>query len=166
MGQPSHQPRRCRCILALASCTGSVHFWIQMRSSCCTMNERNTPSSSANTIQDGLPEAIRLFEQSHVDPAFFARRHTPADIVALMDASGISKICLTAWYRPGKVIFSNEQVAEFTRAFPDRFVGIAGVDLLDPVGAVRDIEKYVKEEGFKGVRVVPWLWALPPTDRH
>ena len=36
----------------------------------------------------------------------------------------------------------------------------------DPVGAVKEIDKYVKEEGFKGVRVVPWLWALPPTDRH
>ncbi|KIM99768.1 hypothetical protein OIDMADRAFT_126123 [Oidiodendron maius Zn] len=117
-------------------------------------------------LQDGVPEAIRLFEQSHVDLALLTKGCTPADIVALMDASGMSKICLSAWYRPGKVIFSNEQVAEFTRAFPDRFVGIAGVDLLDPVGAVKDIEKYVKEEGFKGVRVVPWLWALPPTDRN
>lgn len=117
-------------------------------------------------LQDGVPEAIRLFEQSHVDLALLTKGGTPADIVALMDASGMSKICLSAWYRPGKVIFSNEQVAEFTRAFPDRFVGIAGVDLLDPVGAVKDIEKYVKEEGFKGVRVVPWLWALPPTDRN
>jgi predicted TIM-barrel fold metal-dependent hydrolase len=83
-----------------------------------------------------------------------------------MDASGVSKICLCAWYRPGKAIFSNEQVAEFTRAFPDRFIGIAGVDLHDPVSAVKEIDKYVREEGFKGVRVVPWLWALPPTDKH
>ena len=120
----------------------------------------------ANIIQEGVPEARRLFEQSHADQDLLSKRQTPADIVALMDASGVSKICLSAWYRPGKVIFSNEEVAKFTRAFPDRFVGIAGVDLHDPVGAVKEIEKYVKEEGFKGVRVVPWLWALPPTDRH
>jgi predicted TIM-barrel fold metal-dependent hydrolase len=57
-------------------------------------------------------------------------------------------------------------VAGFTRAFPERFVGIAGVDLHDPVGAVREIEKYVRKKGFKGVIVEPWLWALPPTDRN
>lgn len=84
----------------------------------------------------------------------------------LMDAAVVSRICLCAWYRHGQVIFSNAEVAEFTRAYPDRFVGIASVDLHDPVGAVKEIEKYVKEEGFKGLRIVPWLWALPPTDRH
>lgn len=83
-----------------------------------------------------------------------------------MDSAGISQICLCAWYRPGQTVFSNEEVAEFTRAFPNRFVGIVGVDLLDPVSAVKEIDKYVTEEGFKGVRVVPWIWALPPTDRH
>jgi len=83
-----------------------------------------------------------------------------------MDEAGVSKICLCAWYRPGKAVFSNEDVAEFTRAYPDRFVGIASVDLLDPVGAVKEVEKYVKVEGFKGLRVVPWLWGLPPTDKH
>ena len=83
-----------------------------------------------------------------------------------MDDAGVSKICLCAWYRPGKVVFSNEDVAEFTRAFPDRFVGIVSVDLLDPVSAVKEVEKYVKAEGFKGLRVVPWLWGLPPTDKH
>jgi predicted TIM-barrel fold metal-dependent hydrolase len=55
-------------------------------------------------------------------------------------------ICLSPWYQPGKAAFSNKQVAEFTRAFPDRFVGIAGVDLIDPVSAMEEIEKYVKEE--------------------
>lgn len=116
--------------------------------------------------QEGVPEALRLFEQSHADLAIHTKKHTPADLVALMDAGGVSKICLTAWYRPGKAVFSNEEVAKFTRAFPDRFVGIAGVNLHDPVGAVKEIDKYIKEEGFKGVRVVPWLWDLPPTDRH
>ena len=51
-----------------------------------------------------------------------------------MDQAGISKICLSAWYRPGKVIFSNEQVNLFVKAYPDRIFGICGVDLLDPLG--------------------------------
>lgn len=82
-----------------------------------------------------------------------------------MDESNISRICLSAWYRPGRAIFSNEQVAEYTRAYPDRFIGIAGVDLDDPVGYVKDVERWVKEEGFKGVRVVPWLWGSAVTER-
>jgi predicted TIM-barrel fold metal-dependent hydrolase len=116
------------------------------------------------SLQEDLPEAHRLLQQSHTDPTLFFKPQTPADLVALMDATGVSKICLSACYRPGKAVFSNEEVAK--RSFPDRFVGIAGVDLLDPVGAVQEIVKYVKEEGFKGVRVVAWLRALPPTDRH
>lgn len=116
--------------------------------------------------QDDIPEVKRLFAQSRSDTTLLSRHRKPSEIIALMDAAGISKICLTAWYRPGKVLFSNEEVAEFTRAYPERVVGIVGVDLLDPVRAVGQIERYVREEGFKGVRVVPWLWSLPPTDRH
>lgn len=83
-----------------------------------------------------------------------------------MDDAGVSQICLCAWYRTGKALFSNEEVAQFTRAYPDRFIGIAGVDLLKPVEAVIELRRYVREEGFKGLRVVPWLWDLPPNDKH
>ncbi|GIK05750.1 hypothetical protein Aspvir_009863 [Aspergillus viridinutans] len=117
-------------------------------------------------LDEGVPEVRRLFEQSHADSSLLSRRRTPDELVALMDAAGVSKICLCAWYRPGQVVFSNEDVAQFTRAYPDRFIGIAGVDLHDPVSYVQEVEKYVKVEGFKGVRVVPWLWNLPPTDKH
>lgn len=83
-----------------------------------------------------------------------------------MDEAGVSHICLSAWSRPGKMIFSNEEVAQYTRAFPGRIFGLAAVDLHDPVKAVKELEHYVKNEGFVGLRVVPWLWNLPPTDPH
>ncbi|KAL3475093.1 amidohydrolase 2 [Aspergillus californicus] len=117
-------------------------------------------------LDEGVPEVRRLFEQSHADTTLLLKRRTPDELVALMDAAGVSKICLCAWYRPGQAVFTNEDVAQFTRSHPDRFLGIAGVNLLDPVGYVQEIDKYVKVEGFKGVRVVPWLWNLPPTDKH
>ena len=44
--------------------------------------------------------------------------------------------------------------------------GLAAVDLLDPVRAVRELRRCVVELGFKGLRVVPWLWGLPPNDRR
>jgi len=128
--------------------------------------QKNNDLFHCKPPQENIPEASRLFEQSHADKELSSKCRTPAELVALMDDAGVSKICLCAWYRPGKVVFSNEDVAEFTRAYPDRFVGIASVDLLDPVSAVKEVEKYVKVEGFKGLRVVPWLWGLPPTDKH
>jgi hypothetical protein len=63
-----------------------------------------------------------------------------------MDEAGISKICLSAWYRPGKAIFSNEEVTVFTRAYPDRIFGLAGVDLLDPVGAGKPL--FIRQESI------------------
>lgn len=32
--------------------------------------------------------------------------------------------------------------------------------------AVRELRRAVKLLGFKAMRIVPWLWNLPPTDRH
>lgn len=112
-----------------------------------------------------MPEVERLFAQSRADTELLSRRRTPAELLALMDLAGVTQICLCAWYRPGHVVFSNAEVAEFTR-YSSRFIGIAGCDLLNPIEAVQEIRKYVKEEGFRGVRVVPWLWNLPPNDKH
>jgi predicted TIM-barrel fold metal-dependent hydrolase len=49
---------------------------------------------------------------------------------------------------------------------PDRFVGIASVDLFRPMDAVRKLRLRVKRDAFKGLRVLPWLWGLPPDDRR
>jgi uncharacterized protein len=113
-----------------------------------------------------IPEVARLFEQSHADMTLLQRRRTPDEIIAMMDEAGVSHICLAAWHRPGQVICSNAEVAEYTRAYPDRIFGLASVNLEDPVSAVKEFEHYTKHEGFKGLRVVPWLWNRPPTDAH
>jgi uncharacterized protein len=117
-------------------------------------------------VQLEIPEVTRLFEQSHADMSLLQRQRSPDEIIALMDEAGVSHICLSAWSRPGKAIFSNAEVANYTRAYPSRIFGLASVDLLDPVGAVKELEHYVREEGFKGLRIVPWLWNLPPTNAH
>ena len=113
-----------------------------------------------------FPEIQRLFEQSKVDPELVSRPPTPDELIAMMDAAGVSQICLASWRRPGKILSSNEDVAKFTRAYPERIFGLASVDLHDPVGAVKELEHYVVKEGFKGLRIVPWLWNLAPTDAH
>jgi predicted TIM-barrel fold metal-dependent hydrolase len=51
-------------------------------------------------------------------------------------------------------------------AHPTRFAGLAAVDLNRPMDAVRELRRCVTDLGFKGLRVVPWLWEAPPTDRR
>jgi predicted TIM-barrel fold metal-dependent hydrolase len=93
------------------------------------------------------------------------REVAPDELVALMDAAGIERLLLSAWHRPGGWVVSNDDVAEYVRAHPDRFSGVAAADLADPVGAVRELRRAVEELGFVALRVVPWLWELPPDDR-
>eukprot|EP00349_Pseudokeronopsis_sp_Brazil_P004718 CAMPEP_0202966662 /NCGR_PEP_ID=MMETSP1396-20130829/11204_1 /ASSEMBLY_ACC=CAM_ASM_000872 /TAXON_ID= /ORGANISM="Pseudokeronopsis sp., Strain Brazil" /LENGTH=232 /DNA_ID=CAMNT_0049690823 /DNA_START=69 /DNA_END=767 /DNA_ORIENTATION=+ len=76
---------------------------------------------------------------------------------------GMTRVALmSAWNRPQTEVISNEVVASFVEAAPDRFAGLCSVDLADPVQACKDLEYWVREKGFKGLRVVPWLWDKPP----
>jgi predicted TIM-barrel fold metal-dependent hydrolase len=91
---------------------------------------------------------------------------TPQSTLAAMDAAGVDIAFLSAWYGPEGVLISNEEVACQIAAAPDRFRGLAGADLRDPMNAVREIRKWVDGKRFVGVRIVPWLWDLPPNDRR
>ena len=87
--------------------------------------------------------------------------------VATMDAAGVDFGLLSAWSAPHQPpLISNEEVAEWVAAHPDRFAGLACVNLNKPMEAVRELRRCVTDLGFKGLRVVPWLWEAPPTDRR
>lgn len=86
--------------------------------------------------------------------------------LAAMDAAGIERALVSAWWGPQGPLLSNEHVAAVVAAHPDRFVGIASVDLRRPMDGVRELRRCVEVHGFKGLRMLPWLWELPPTDRR
>ena len=92
----------------------------------------------------------------------------PIDVtIAAMDAAGVAVGLLSAWRGPnGLDLVSNDEVAAGVRSHPDRLAGLATVDLDRPMEAVRELRRRVRDDGFVGLRVVPWLWRLPPTDRH
>jgi predicted TIM-barrel fold metal-dependent hydrolase len=83
--------------------------------------------------------------------------------VEAMRSAGVSQALISAWYGPSGSLISNEEVLEMTERYPDLFVGLASVDLSQPVEAVRTLRKYVTDHGFKGLRIVQWLWELPCT---
>jgi len=119
--------------------------------------------ATANALKK-LPEIARLFKQSG-SSHLLETGLTAEQIVEEMDRAGIRKMMLSAWHRPGQWVFHNDQIAEMTRRFPERFVGVAAVNLEKPVEAVRELDRAVNELGFKALRVVPWLWNRPPNDK-
>src|SRR5829696_8328515 len=91
---------------------------------------------------------------------------TPDQALESFAADGISRVIASAWWGPTGPMITNEELADLVRRYPDRIAGIASVDLMHPMAAVRELRRCVKEYGFRGVRVLPWLWGLPPDDRR
>ena len=85
--------------------------------------------------------------------------------LAAMDAAGVERTLICAWYGPDGPLISNDEVAAVVAKAPDRLVGVASADLRRPVEAVRELRRAVGELGFVGLRIVPWLWELPPHHR-
>jgi predicted TIM-barrel fold metal-dependent hydrolase len=86
--------------------------------------------------------------------------------VAAMDGAGVALSLVSAWYGPQGPLITNEEVAAQVAAAPHRLKGLASADIRNPVEAVREIRRWVDDERFVGVRIVPWLWDLPPNDRR
>jgi predicted TIM-barrel fold metal-dependent hydrolase len=89
-----------------------------------------------------------------------------AATLAAMDAGGIAEAMLSAWYGPEGALISNEEVAGWVAEAPGRLHGLASVTLRNPMVGVRELRHYVINLGFKGLRMLPWLWETPPTDRR
>jgi uncharacterized protein len=89
-----------------------------------------------------------------------------AATLAMMDAGKVSRSLISAWVAPRNVMISNDEVASFVAQAPDRLIGVGSVDISKPMQAVKEIRRCVDELGFKAIRVLPWLWEVPPTDRR
>lgn len=86
--------------------------------------------------------------------------------LAAMDEAEVSFGLLSAWRGPnGMDLISNDEVLEWVSRYPGRFAGLATADLNRPMVAVRELRRRIRD-GFVGLRVVPWLWDAPPTDRR
>jgi len=83
-----------------------------------------------------------------------------------MVQAGVEIGMVAAWWGPQGALISNDEVASFVREYPDRLCGIASADLAQPMEAVRELRRCVRQLGFRGLRIVPWLWGLPPDDRR
>jgi predicted TIM-barrel fold metal-dependent hydrolase len=85
-------------------------------------------------------------------------------VVAEMDAAGIGQAILTGLVE-GNFAVSNDVVADWMRAHPDRFAGRCCVDPRDPVAACHELERCVTELGFGSLLVLPYAFGYPFSHR-
>lgn len=83
-----------------------------------------------------------------------------------LESAGVDRALVTAWVGPSGTLISNDEVAAVVKARPDLFVGVASVDIMKPMSAVRELRRAVKDLGLRALRILPWLWGLPPNDRR
>ena len=92
----------------------------------------------------------------------------PIDVtVAAMDAAGVA-------LRPAQRVARARRAADRQRrgrgvdraSTPTASRGSPPSTSTRPMEAVRELRRCVGELGFVGLRVIPWLWEAPPTDRR
>lgn len=110
--------------------------------------------------QPWLATVLRWTRQESLGP------RPVAETLRAMDEAGVDRAMLCAWWGPQGPLITNDEVAALVAAHPDRFSGVAAVDLSRPVAAVRELRRAVRDLGLVALRVVPWLWNLPPDDRR
>lgn len=89
-----------------------------------------------------------------------------AATVRAMREGGVDCALISAWVGPQGALISNDEVAAFVAQSEGHLMGVGSVDISKPMVAMREVRRCVQELGFKGIRVLPWLWQVPPTDRR
>src|SRR5712691_11813195 len=107
---------------------------------------------NADWVKNPMFDSLRRWR-----PSAWSETSQPVEAtLAEMDKAGVARGMLCAWWGPSGPMISNDEVAHYCRAHPDRFIGIASVDLYRPMDGVRELRRRVKQDGFKGLRVLPW----------
>lgn len=87
-------------------------------------------------------------------------------ILSDMDEAGVDKTVIvgidaetTCHYK-----VPNELVADAVNAYPDRFIGFAGVDPNKGLLALDELKKCIEELGLSGLKFIPHLLEMSPND--
>lgn len=117
---------------------------------------------------------LRVFYKREPDPAEFAGAAAgmtmeEETVLALLEQAGIEKTLITGFDEFSSVhetFIPNELVAGLAERHPDRFVPFAGADVLAGMDAVRSFEELVRDRGFQGLSVRPFMIGVPCDDRR
>ena len=92
---------------------------------------------------------------------------TPDELVAWMDEQSVDKVVIKSADNTTTTgsKFPGEDLHAFIKDYPDRLIGIAGADPHKGTDAVRELERDVKEFGFRGVNLTPFEQDLFANDK-
>jgi len=90
----------------------------------------------------------------------------PELTLGALEHAGVDLALASAWVGPNGPLLSNDTVHALVSAHPDTLRGVGSVNLRKPMEAMAEVRRCVQELGFVGIRVLPWLWELPPDDRR
>jgi uncharacterized protein len=90
-------------------------------------------------------------------------------VIELLDDAGIEQSLITGfdeWSSVHETFIPNELVAGLAERHPERFIPFAGADVLKGNEAVRELEHWITERGFRGLSLRPFMIGLPANDRR
>ncbi len=92
-----------------------------------------------------------------------------AEILALLDEANVVRALVSGFDEAGtagRTFVSNEAVAAIAERHPDRFLPFAGADVTRGAAALRELEYWVRERGFRGLSLRPFMIGFPASDRR
>jgi predicted TIM-barrel fold metal-dependent hydrolase len=128
----------------------------------------------ADHFPDRMLGYLRVFfKQAPTKAAFRAHAQAielgEAEVLAALDAAGVGRCLITGFDERsscGETFIPNELVAPLAERHPDRFIAFAGADVFRGVEAVREVEHFVRDRGFRGLSLRPFMIGLPADDPH
>ena len=118
-----------------------------------------------------LPEFLHIFNKYRCPPSMTEGQPLEA-MLAEMDAAGVDRIVLSAFFHGGQWVPRNEEVAALVRDHPDRFIGAGTVNVMQkPMLVAAGVEHLVNDLGLRCIRLEPYMYGdgtvgLPPNDKH
>lgn len=126
---------------------------------------------SPEAAQRWPEEFIHIFKK-YRSPRTMYEGQSLGKMIEEMDASGIDRIVLSAFYYKNTAVVTNEEVAEFAKQYPERFIPAGTVNVLGkPMDVAREVERLVNDLGMRAIRLEPYMYGdgmtgLPPNDKH
>lgn len=115
------------------------------------------------------PEMMRLITWWKMEDRIKGK--TVPEFVKLLDEAGCDKAFVPAIrmysYKRKTMVWdiTEEEVLEVVKASGGRVVGLAGYNPFLGMESVRQVERAVKDYGFKGVYIHPYGWGIPLNHR-
>lgn len=142
------------------------------------MSQTNAPETPLDIVDAWIQHPTLRFIQAPIFESLLRWTHSQAPTeelpieltLGLLEQASVSQALVSAWAAPGGaaggMMISNDEVAGFVAAGGGRLFGVGSVDIRKPMAAVREIRRCIRQLGFKAIRILPWLWEVPPTDRR